>query len=80
MGVLDVINGAIFGKPYDDRYHEEYRTEISRVLREYGRETMPVLLNASFGHCEPKCVLPFGAQAELNCDSKTFTILESGAV
>lgn len=78
MGVLDRINGMIFGKPMNETYYEEYKTVISKVLKEYGREDLPVLYNLSFGHCEPKFCLPYGALAEINCEDKTFSILESG--
>jgi muramoyltetrapeptide carboxypeptidase LdcA involved in peptidoglycan recycling len=55
-------------------------TEILRVLREYGREDMPVMYNASIGHCDPHCVIPYGALAEIDCDNAGFSILESGVV
>jgi muramoyltetrapeptide carboxypeptidase LdcA involved in peptidoglycan recycling len=80
LGVFDKANGIIFGKPYDNKYYEEYKPEILRVLREYGREDMPVLYNASIGHCDPHCVIPYGALAEIDCDNAGFNILESGVV
>jgi muramoyltetrapeptide carboxypeptidase LdcA involved in peptidoglycan recycling len=32
----------------------------------------------TFGHNEPMMCLPFGAMAELDCDKKTFSIIEAG--
>lgn len=80
MGVLSRIHGMIFGKPQANCFYEEYKPVIKKVLAEFGREDMPVLYNASFGHNEPKCCLPFGALAEIDCTDKSFSILESGVV
>jgi muramoyltetrapeptide carboxypeptidase LdcA involved in peptidoglycan recycling len=80
LGVFDKANGIIFGKPYDNKYYEEYKPEILRVLREYGRGDMPVLYNASIGHCDPHGIVPYGALAEIDCDNMGFSVLESGVV
>lgn len=80
MGVLGRINGLIFGKPYEEKYLEEYKISILKILKEYNREDLPVLYNMSFGHCEPKCCIPYGAIAEINCNRKAFSILESGCI
>ena len=80
MGVLEKINGIIFGKPADEEYYDKYKNVILKVLAEYGRRDLPVLYNLSFGHCEPKVCIPYGAMAEINCEEKTFSILESGVV
>ena len=80
MGILERINGIIFGKPFEDKYHDEYKTEIQKVLMEYGRRDLPVLYNLSFGHCEPKFCIPYGALAEIDCDNAAFSILDNGVV
>lgn len=49
-----------------------------KVLAEFGREDMPVLYNGSFGHNEPKTILPYGAMAEIDCDNKSFLYLKVG--
>lgn len=80
MGILGRITGIFWGKPQDGTFYEEYKTVIKKVLAEFGREDMPVLYNGSFGHNEPKMILPHGAMAEINCENKSFSILESGVV
>lgn len=80
MGVFERINGMIFAKPMDETFYNEYKVEIIKILREYGREDMPVLYNANFGHFEPKMCVPYGALAEFDCDNIMFSILESGVV
>lgn len=80
LGVLGKISGILFGKPVDEIYFEEYKSIILKVLAEYGRNDLPVLYNMSFGHCEPKCCIPYGAIAEINCTTGKFSILESGCM
>lgn len=80
MGVLSRISGMIWGKPMCEKYAAEYAAAIQKVLREFGREEMPVIANASFGHNEPKTILPYGALAEINCEKPGFSILESGVL
>jgi muramoyltetrapeptide carboxypeptidase LdcA involved in peptidoglycan recycling len=80
MGILGRVAGLFWGKPQGGIYYEEYKAVIKKVLAEFGREDMPVLYNGSFGHNEPKTILPYGAMAEINCESKSFAILESGVV
>ena len=80
MGILERLGGIIVGKPFDNKYYDEYKLRITRALSEYGRADIPVLYNLSFGHCEPKFCIPYGAIAEIDCDRKAFRILESGVV
>ncbi|MEN1969552.1 S66 peptidase family protein [Lentibacillus sp. N15] len=78
QGILQKANGLIFGKPNDEAYYNEYKEVIRQVLSEYHAEDLPVLYNLNFSHTEPRFLLPYGALAEINCDEKTFSILESG--
>lgn len=80
MGILEKLKGMIWGKPQDEVYYEEYKEVILKVLKEFGREDLPIIYNMNFGHTEPKICLPYGALAEINCDESTFTILECGVV
>ncbi len=78
QGILQKAKGIIFGKPQDEKYYGEYKGEILKVMREYQLEDLPILYNLNFGHTEPKFILPYGAMAEIDCENKRFTILESG--
>jgi len=77
-GILAQLSGIFCGKPRSGKLYEEYKVSIRKVLAEYGRSDLPVLYNGSFGHNEPKTVLPYGALAEIDCQTCTFSILESG--
>lgn len=78
QGILQKAKGIIFGKPQDEKYYEEYKVEILKVMKEYQLDQLPILYNLNFGHTEPKFILPYGATAEIDCTRKMFSILESG--
>jgi muramoyltetrapeptide carboxypeptidase LdcA involved in peptidoglycan recycling len=81
IGVLKSVKGIIFGKPYDNLYYEEYKEALIKVVRQELRLVdLPILYNMNFGHTAPMCVLPYGALAEIDCEEKGFSILESGVV
>ncbi len=80
QGILNKINGIIWGKPYNNKYYEEYKNVIEKILKELNLIDLPVLYNMPFGHTSPMTVLPYGALAELNCEEKSFSILESGVI
>ena len=78
-GILHKINGILWGKPYQEIYHEEYKEVIHKVIyEELGLTKLPILYNATFGHNEPMMVLPYGAMARIDCSEKTFELLEPG--
>ncbi|WP_108671738.1 S66 family peptidase [Peribacillus acanthi] len=81
QGILQRVNGLLFGKPYDNQYYDEYKEMIVRVVRDELKLTnLPIFYNMSFGHTSPMMIMPYGVMAELDCEGKTFRILESGVV
>lgn len=77
QNVLKHCNGIIIGKPFDNMYYTAYKQKIIDVLKRYNYSDIPVLYNMSFGHNEPKHMLPYGLQAEINCNNKQFFIKEN---
>lgn len=77
MGVLQLLNGILVGKPQDNKYFEEYQIIIVKVLKEFKLENLPLLYNCNFGHTEPKWTLPLGVKAQLDLDNKQLKLLES---
>ena len=59
--VFDVINGILVGKPADERYAEEYKQIL---IEETSRPELPILANINIGHATPRCIIPFGVEAE----------------
>jgi len=80
MGILGRLRGLVFGKPQDEEFYAEYNEVIKKVLAEFHREDLPVLVNMNFGHTEPKICLPYGVLAEINCENKTFAIIEGAVI
>lgn len=81
LGILQKAVGIIFAKPYDNKFYEEYKRAVIKVVRdELKLIDLPILYNMNFGHTAPICVLPYGAQAEIDCEAKSFAILEPGVV
>jgi len=81
QGILQKVNGIIFGKPYDNLYYEEYKKVILNVIREELKLVhLPILYNINFGHTSPIITIPYGAMAEINCDKKSFSILDASVI
>lgn len=77
QGIFNVAKGIIVGKPQSEKYYKEYKEVYRKVLKEFGREDMPVLYNVNFGHSEPIGIIPYGIECELDIDNKKITLLES---
>ena len=43
-GILDRVNGIIWGKPQDETYYEEYKDAIKKVMKEFGKEDLPCII------------------------------------
>lgn len=79
LGVTDKLNGIIVGKPRGEYFYDEYKEVYIKTIKdECGRDDLPILYNMNFGHTAQKFILPYGVEAEIDCDNKKFTILESG--
>ena len=79
LGIFEKINGVIIGKPKDENYYKEYKDQYLKVIRdEAKRDDLPIMYNLNFGHTSPMFILPYGVEAEIDCDNKTFKINEAG--
>ena len=81
MGILKVLSGILFGRPggqVKPEQFDEYDKVISKViLEEEGLTDLPIITRMDFGHTDPMMVLPLGIQAEIDCDTQQFTILDN---
>ena len=81
QGILGKISGILFGKPKSEKYFDEYKQMLIQVVgKESGRADLPILYNVNFGHTAPICILPYGALAKIDCDNKTFCLLEPAVI
>ncbi|GEP85006.1 LD-carboxypeptidase family protein [Staphylococcus piscifermentans] len=78
MGILKNIEGIIVGKPQNDENIKEIKETWMQVLKEHHLEDKILFFNASFGHNEPKCILPYGVVATLDAEQLIFEVNESG--
>ena len=81
QGIFNRISGIMFGKPYNNKYYEEYKRVILKVIREeLNLKHLPIMYNMNFGHTSPMTILPYGCMGEINCDKLTFRIIDSGVI
>jgi muramoyltetrapeptide carboxypeptidase LdcA involved in peptidoglycan recycling len=78
QGILHAAKGILLGRPDNNAYVQEYNTELLKVLREEGLSELPVITEMDFGHTSPVFTLPYGVLAQIDCASRTFSLLESG--
>lgn len=62
-GIFAVLNGVIAGKPMDEVYYQEYK---QLLVEEIGNPRLPILYNVNVGHATPRCIIPFGIEAEVD--------------
>jgi muramoyltetrapeptide carboxypeptidase LdcA involved in peptidoglycan recycling len=84
MGILGRLSGILFARPGREMPLEQFE-EYDQVLRqvvagEEGLVDLPIITHMDFGHTDPIFVLPYGVQAEIDCDAQRFTILENAVV
>lgn len=77
QGIFDVIKGVIIGKPQDEKYYEEYKEVYLKVLKEFNKESLPVLYNINIGHAYPTGILPLGTDMQIDFTNKKIILLES---
>ena len=78
-GYLQVLKGVIIGKMCTAEPFTPYAEEIRRIVSgKYGLQDMPIMYGMNFGHASPICILPYGAEAELDIENLRLSILESG--
>lgn len=80
QGIFDKAGVVLFGRARD--YTDEAKTEFDQMVLEviaveFGNERIPVVSNMDFGHTDPQFILPLGVKAEVDCERRTFRLLES---
>lgn len=84
QGIWNVTNGILLGRPGGDRGVKEmdaYEKELQHVIgEEYGCKDLPILSRMDFGHTDPVMTIPYGVLAELDAETCSFKIKESGVL
>jgi len=80
QGILERLNGILIGRPGGNVQNlRQYDEGIQTVVRaEFGLADLPIIAQVDFGHTDPMCVLPYGMQTQINCETTSITFLESG--
>jgi muramoyltetrapeptide carboxypeptidase LdcA involved in peptidoglycan recycling len=79
QGILGALNGILFARPggrIDPATHAEYDQQLLQTLDECGLPNLPVLSNLDFGHTDPIFTLPYGTEAEIDCENRSLAIVE----
>lgn len=81
MGILEKLSGLLFGRPGGNISPEKFvdydRAILQVINEEQGLVDLPIVTHMDFGHTSPMFVLPYGAQAEIDCENQCFSILEN---
>lgn len=81
MGILSHLSGILFGRPGGEISPETFadydRAILQVVNEEQGLSDLPIITHMDFGHTAPMFVLPYGVQAEIDCENQTFSITEN---
>ncbi len=79
QGVFDRVAAILFGRArgYSDEQKRELDTSLVTVVAdEFGRGDLPIISNLDFGHTDPQVLLPLGVEAEVDCASRVFRLVE----
>lgn len=73
-----MIKGIVVGKPAHEDKFESYKQVYKQVVGfEAGLPELPILYNVNVGHAYPIGVFPLGLKYEIDCEKKTFALVES---
>lgn len=64
-GIFDVLSGVLVGKPQNETYYDEYKKIL---LEEISDKDLSIVYNLNIGHATPRCIIPFGVDAEVDTD------------
>ena len=84
LGILPRLAGILFARPGGpvppEKFEEYDKVLIQVVAEEAGLTELPMISGMDFGHTDPMFLLPYGLQAEIDCDRQRFAIVENAVV
>ena len=72
-GVFAAVSGVLAGKPMDETYAEEYKKLLTEVIDD---PALPIVFNLNVGHAMPRCIVPFGEEAEVDVTAQVIRFAE----
>ena len=72
-GIFDVVTGVLVGKPQDEIYYDEYKDIL---LEELSDKDLSLVYNINIGHATPRCIMPFGVDAEVDVKNQVIRFIE----
>ena len=79
QGIFEKITGLIVGRPYDNKFVDEYNKILLQVIRyEQFNNKLPIITEMDFGHTCPTFTIPYGVLAEIDFEQRTFSVIENG--
>ncbi len=79
QGIFDQLTGLLFGRArdYTDDEKKQLNEIILQVVRgEFKNDRLSIITNLDFGHTDPQWIMPLGIKAEIDCQAKTFKLVE----
>ena len=77
-GALREARGIFFGRPYgDEAKFGQYDDAILQVIAELRLGSLPLITRMDFGHTDPKFIVPYGVEAQIDCEAQQIRFLES---
>lgn len=81
IGALQKIKGLLIGKLCNYSSFEIHKKILLEIVNaKYGLTDLTIVANINFGHTSPICILPYGAETEIDSDNKRISILETGVI
>ena len=84
QGILGRVAAILVGRPGGHQLsvadHKQYDDAVLEVVRDELGLAIPIIAGMDFGHTDPFFVLPYGVNAEIDCDARTFSTVESAVV
>lgn len=84
MDILPKLAGILLGRPGGEMPPERFaaydQALLQVVAEEQGLTGLPLFTRLDFGHTDPMFVLPYGVLAEIDCQARRFSIIESAVV
>lgn len=71
-GVFGAVSGILVGKPMDGMYEAAYKEVLCEVI---DNPALSVVWGVNIGHALPRCILPFGVEAEVDAEAQVIRFL-----